>query len=130
MYSTKTLLEMSDSRIRPTAELGRLNHKQIAGLVSIAPRPRESGETKFKSRCFSGRSAVRKALYMATVVATRFEPLIWDFYQHLLPRGKPNKVTVTACMHKLLTILNALMRDYFVKNGTNRNGIRMVRFEF
>ena len=121
---------MSDSRIRPTAELGRLNHKQIASLVSIAPRPRESGETKFKSRCFSGRSTVRKALYMATVVATRFEPLIWDFYQHLLPRGKPNKVTVTACMHKLLTILNALMRDYFVKNGTNRNGIRMVRFEF
>ena len=130
MYSTKTLLEMSDSRIRPTAELGRLNHKQIAGLVSIAPRPRESGETKFKSRCFSGRSAVRKVLYMATVVATRFEPLIWDFYQHLLPRGKPNKVTVTACMRKLLTILNARMRDYFVENGTNRNGIRMVRFEF
>ena len=73
---------------------------------------------------------MRKALYMATVVATRFEPLIWDFYQHLLSTGKPNKVTVTACMRKLLTILNARMRDYFVENGTNRNGIRMVRFEF
>ncbi|WP_148078995.1 transposase, partial [Neisseria meningitidis] len=52
-------------------ELGRLSHKRIAGLVGIAPHPRESGETKFKSRCFGGRSAVRKALYMATVAATR-----------------------------------------------------------
>ncbi|WP_148078501.1 transposase, partial [Neisseria meningitidis] len=57
-------------------ELGRLSHKRIAGLAGIAPHPRESGETKFKSRCFGGRSAVRKALYMATVAATRFEPLI------------------------------------------------------
>ena len=115
---------MSDSRIRSTAELGRLNHKQIASLVSIAPRPRESGETKFKSRCFSGRSAVRKALYMATVVATRFEPLIRDFYQRLLSKGKPYKVAVTACMRKLLTVLNARMRDYFAGNGTTENSIR------
>ena len=56
-------------------ELGRLSHKRIASLVGIAPHPRESGETKFKSRCFGGRSAVRKALYMATVVATRFNRL-------------------------------------------------------
>ena len=65
-------------------ELGRLSHKRIVSLVGIAPHPRESGETKFKSRCFGGRSAVRKALYMAAVVATRFEPLIRDFYQRLL----------------------------------------------
>ena len=105
-------------------ELGRLNHKRIASLVGIAPHPRESGETKFKSRCFGGRSAVRKALYMATVVATRFEPLIRDFYQRLLSKGKPYKVAVTACMRKLLTILNARMRDYFAENGTTENGIR------
>ena len=97
-------------------ELGRLSHKRIASLVGIAPHPRESGETKFKSRCFGG-SAVRKALYMATVVAIRFEPLIRDFYQRLLSKGKPYKVAVTACMRKLLTILNARMRDYFAENG-------------
>ena len=105
-------------------ELGRLNHKRLASLVGIAPHPRESGETKFKSRCFGGRSAVRKALYMATVVATRFEPLIRDFYQRLLSKGKPYKVAVTACMRKLLTVLNARMRDYFAENGTTENGIR------
>ena len=76
-------------------ELGRLSHKRIASLVGIAPHPRESGETKFKSRCFGGRSAVRKALYMATVVATRFEPLIRDFYQRLLSKGKPYHASET-----------------------------------
>ena len=67
---------------------------------------------------------MRKALYMATVVATRFEPLIRDFYQRLLSKGKPYKVAVTACMRKLLTILNAPMRDYFAENGTTENGIQ------
>ena len=105
-------------------ELGRLSHKRIASLVGIAPHPRESGKTKFKSRCFGGRSAVRKALYMATVVATRFEPLIRDFYQRLLSKGKPYKVAVTACMRKLLTILNARMHDYFAENGITENGIQ------
>ncbi|HID8706565.1 TPA: transposase, partial [Neisseria meningitidis] len=93
-------------------ELGRLSHKRIASLAGIAPHPRESEETKFKSRCFGGRSAVRKALYMATVVATRFKPLIRDFYQRLPSEGKPYKVAVTAYMRKLLTISNARMRDY------------------
>ncbi|HEY9937608.1 TPA: IS110 family transposase, partial [Neisseria meningitidis] len=83
-------------------ELGRLSHKRIASLAGIAPHPRESGETKFKSRCFGGRSTVRKALYMATVAATRFEPLIRDFHQRPLSEGKPYKVAVTACMRKLL----------------------------
>ena len=99
-------------------ELGRLSHKRLASLVGIAPHPRESGETKFKSRCFGGRSEVRKALYMATVVATRFEPRIRDFYQRLLSKGKPYKVAVTACMHKLLRILNARMRDYLASLQT------------
>lgn len=105
-------------------ELGRLSHKRIASLAGIAPHPRESGETKFKSRCFGGKSAVRKALYMATVAATRFEPLIRDFYQRLLSEGKPYKVAVTACMRKLLTISNARMRDYFAENDTAENGIQ------
>lgn len=105
-------------------ELGRLSHKRIASLAGIAPHPRESEETKFKSRCFGGRSAVRKALYMATVVATRFKPLIRDFYQRLPSEGKPYKVAVTAYMRKLLTISNARMRDYFAENDTAENGIR------
>ncbi|MBR7219470.1 transposase [Neisseria meningitidis] len=88
-------------------ELGRLSHKRIAGLAGIAPHPREGG-----------------ALYMATVAATRFEPLIRDFHQRPLSEGKPYKVAVTACMRKLLTISNARMRDYFAENDTAENGIR------
>ena len=67
---------------------------------------------------------MRKALYTATVVAMRFEPFIRDFYQRLLSKGKPYKVAVTACMRKLLTILNARMRDYFAENGITENGIQ------
>lgn len=92
-------------------ELGKVSHKKIASLVGVAPHPKESGTMKFKSRCFGGRSVVRKTLYMAAVVAVRFEPRIKAFYQHLLGRGKPYKVAINACMHKLLTILNAMMRD-------------------
>lgn len=92
-------------------ELGKVSHKKIAGLVGVAPHPKESGTMKFKSRCFGGRSVVRKTLYMAAVVAVRFEPRIKAFYQHLLGRGKPYKVAVNTCMHKLLTILNVMMRD-------------------
>lgn len=97
--------------------LGRLSHKRIVSLVGIVPHPRESRETEFRSRCFGGGLAVRKALYMVTVIATRFEPLIRGFYQRLLFKGKPYKVAVTAYMHKLLMILNARVRDYFAENG-------------
>ncbi|QMT32480.1 IS110 family transposase [Alysiella filiformis DSM 16848] len=92
-------------------ELGKVSHKKIASLVGVAPHPKQSGTIKFKSRCFGGRAVVRKTLYMATVVAVRFEPRIKAFYQHLLGKGKPYKVAINACMHKLLTILNAMMRD-------------------
>ena len=86
---------------------------------------RSGGSRASQSRCFGGRFAVRcKALYMATVVATRFEPLIRDFYQRLLSKGKPYKIAVTACMRKLLTILNARMRDFYhwcrYRNLSNR----------
>ena len=67
---------------------------------------------------------MHKALYMATVVATHFEPPIRNFYQRLLSKGKPYKVAVTACMRKLLTVLNARMRDYFAENGITGNGTR------
>lgn len=92
-------------------ELGKVSHQKIASLVGVAPHPKESGTMKFKNRCFGGRSVVRTTLYMAAVVAVRFEPRIKTFYQHLLGKGKPYKVAINACMHKLLTILNAMMRD-------------------
>lgn len=92
-------------------ELGKLTHKQIASLVGVAPHPKESGQTKRKSRCFGGRKAVRNALYMSTFVAVRFEPRLKAFYERLRARGKPFKVAINACMRKLLTILNAIVRD-------------------
>ncbi|WP_443094074.1 IS110 family transposase [Neisseria lisongii] len=119
-FGDKSSLLQSIKGIGPTTaatlcamlpELGRVSHKQIAGLVGVAPYVKESGTMKFKSRCFGGRSAVRKTLYMAAMVAAHYEPRIKDFYQRLRLRGKPYKVAVTACMRKLLTILNAMMRD-------------------
>lgn len=103
--TTATLLSM-------LPELGRIPHKQMASLVGVAPHPQESGTMKFKSRCFGGRAAVRKVLYMAAVSASRFEPRIKAFYERLCARGKPSKVALNACMRKLLTILNAMMRDH------------------
>ncbi len=102
--TTATLLSM-------LPELGKISHKQMASLVGVAPHPQESGSIKFKSRCFGGRTTVRKVLYMATLVATRFEPRIKAFYERLCAKGKPRKVALNACMRKLLTILNAMMRD-------------------
>lgn len=102
--TTATLLSM-------LPELGKISHKQMASLVGVAPHPQESGSIKFKSRCFGGRATVRKVLYMATLVATRFEPRIKAFYERLCAKGKPRKVALNACMRKLLTILNAMMRD-------------------
>lgn len=92
-------------------ELGKLTHKQIASLIGVAPHPKESGNMRWQSRCSGGRKAVRNILYMATFVATRFEPRIKVFYERLRHNGKPFKVAITACMRKLLTILNAIVRD-------------------
>ncbi|QIW16885.1 transposase [Pasteurellaceae bacterium RH1A] len=92
-------------------ELGKLTNKQIASLVGVAPHPKESGESRQKSRCFGGRKMVRNALYMATFVAVRFEPKLKVFYERLRANGKAFKVAINACMRKLLTILNAIVRD-------------------
>lgn len=101
----------SATLIAKLPELGKLSHKRIASLVGVAPHPQESGTLKWQSRCNGGRSEVRKALYMAALVASRFEPRIKAFYQRLCAKGKPFKVAINACMHKLLTILNAMVRD-------------------
>ena len=92
-------------------ELGNLTSKQIASLVGVAPHPKESGNIRWKSRCSGGRKAVRNALYMATLVSTRFEPKLKAFYERLRQNGKPFKVAINACMRKLLVILNAIVRD-------------------
>ncbi len=91
-------------------ELGALGRRQIAALVGVAPLNRDSGTRRGKRSVWGGRAKVRAALYMGALVATRFNPLIKAFYQRLLAAGKPKKVALTACMRKLLTILNAMLK--------------------
>jgi transposase len=93
-------------------ELGRLNGKQIAALAGVAPFNKDSGKYRGKRITQGGRAIVRSTLYMATLVATRFNPVIKTYYQHLLEKGKEKKVALTACMRKLLVILNAMLRDH------------------
>jgi transposase len=91
-------------------ELGILNRKQIAALVGVAPFNRDSGKMRGKRKVWGGRASVRAALYMGTLVATRFNPVIRRFYQRLIAAGKTKKVAITACMRKLLIILNAMIK--------------------
>ena len=92
-------------------ELGTLNRRQIAALVGLAPLNRDSGQFRGKRSVWGGRAKIRSALYMATLVATRCNETISGFYRRLCAAGKPQKVAITACMRKLLTILNAMLRD-------------------
>jgi transposase len=92
-------------------ELGKVNRQQIAALAGVAPLNHDSGRHKGKRRTFGGRSNVRSALYMAALSATRYNPVIKTFYERLLAKGKEKKVALTACMRKLLVILNAIVRD-------------------
>jgi transposase len=92
-------------------ELGILDRKRIAALVGVAPVARDSGLLRGPRRVWGGRGRVRAALYMAALVATRFNPLFRAFYARLLAAGKAKKVALVACMRKLLTILNAIIRS-------------------
>ena len=92
-------------------ELGRLSHKEIAALVGVAPLNRDSGTFRGKRLVYGGRAPVRAVLYMAALVAARRNPVIRAFYQRLRAAGKPAKVALTACMRKLLIILNAIARS-------------------
>ena len=92
-------------------ELGTLDRKKIAALVGVAPFNRDSGTLRGKRTIWGGRANVRAALYMAALVASRYNPTLSRFYQRLLQAGKPKKVALTAVMRKLLTILNAIIRD-------------------
>ena len=92
-------------------ELGRLNRKEIAALAGVAPFNRDSGQWRGQRHIEGGRSRLRQALYMATLAATRHNPEIKAFYQRLLDKGKAKKVALIACMRKLLTILNAMVKN-------------------
>jgi transposase len=92
-------------------ELGKLTGKEISSLVGVAPHAADSGTLRGKRVIWGGRASVREALYMATLSASRFNPVFRAFYNRLLAAGKPRKVALVACMRKLLTILNAMIRD-------------------
>jgi transposase len=93
-------------------ELGQLNRKQIAALVGVAPLNRDSGVSQGKRAVWGGRAPVRAVLYMATLVASHRNAVIRAFYNRLIQAGKPKKVALTACMRKLLTILNAMVKHH------------------
>lgn len=101
---------LSRTLIGELPELGTLPRKQIAALVGVAPLARDSGTLTHKRLVWGGRAPVRAALYMAALVGTRCNPVLRAFYHRLLAAGKPKKVALTACMRKLLTILNAMLR--------------------
>ena len=91
-------------------ELGTLTHKQIAALVGVAPLNRDSGTLRGRRTVWGGRAQVRAVLYMSAIVSARFNPVIRTFYQRLCRAGKAKKVALTACMRKLLVILNAMLK--------------------
>jgi transposase len=92
-------------------ELGTLDRRSIAALVGVAPLNNDSGNQRGKRRIWGGRAEVRAVLYMAAVTGTRFNSVLRNLYQRLVAAGKPKKVAIVACMRKLLTILNAMMKS-------------------
>jgi transposase len=92
-------------------ELGRLSHRQIASLVGVAPHAHESGKFRGRRTIWGGRAPVRSALYLSVWSAAKWNPVIRLFHDRLRAKGKPPKVAQVACMRKLLTILNAMVRD-------------------
>lgn len=97
--------------IAEVPELGHLGRREIASLIGVAPHARESGTFKGRRMIWGGRSAVRTALYMAMLSATRYNPLLQPFYRRLVGGGKSKKLAYIACARKLLVILNAMLRD-------------------
>ncbi len=102
---------LSRTLLAELPELGTISHKRLCALVGVAPFNRDSGQSSGKREAWGGRAPVRAVLYMSALVATRHNPHLKEFYERLLSAGKPKKVALVACMRKLLSILNALMRD-------------------
>jgi transposase len=93
-------------------ELGTLTHKRLAALIGIAPLNRDSGTLRGRRGIWGGRAEVRASLYMGALVAARRNPVVREFYERLLAAGKPKKVALVACMRKLLSILNAVLKHH------------------
>jgi transposase len=119
VWSEKDRLLQSTPGVGPTTsaaliaqlpELGTLDRKKVAALAGVAPLNRDSGTFHGRRIVWGGRSSVRASLYMATLVATKHNPIIRDFYLRLCSSGKRKKVALTACMRKLLTILNSMLK--------------------
>ena len=102
--------QVSITLLADLPELGTLGRKQITALVGVAPFSRDSGPHRGKRSVWGGRVRVRGALYMGALVAARWNPVIREFYQRLLAAGKPKKLALTACMRKLLTVLNSMAK--------------------
>jgi transposase len=102
---------VSASLLCDLPELGTLSRKKIANLVGVAPLNCDSGRFRGRRRIKGGRANVRRKLYMAAVASLRHNPAIKDFYDRLIDAGKPPKLALTACMRKILTILNAMMKN-------------------
>ncbi len=102
---------VSTTLIVELPELGQLNRRQIAALVGVAPLNRDSGTLRGKRTVWGGRTKLRAALYMAALVGIKRNPVLAIFYERLLNAGKAKKVALVACMRKLLTILNAMIRS-------------------
>jgi len=102
---------VSASLLCDLPELGTLNRKKIATLVGVAPLNCDSGRFRGRRRIKGGRANLRRKLYMAAVASLRYNPAIKDFYDRLIDAGKPPKLALTACMRKILTILNAMMKN-------------------
>ena len=102
---------LSSTLITDLPELGILSNRQIAALVGVAPFARDTGKSSGKRFCKGGRNQIRRVLYMATIAATRFNPVIKEHYQKLCDRGKRKKVALIACARKLLVTLNAMIRN-------------------
>jgi transposase len=103
--------KLARTLIADLPELGKLSRRQIAALVGVAPINRDSGTMRGRRTTWAGRAKVRATLYMAALVASRHNSVLKSFYQRLLLAGKPKKLALTAVMRKLLTILNAILRD-------------------
>lgn len=101
---------LSATLLAELPELGKLNRKQIAALVGVAPFNRDSGIMRGKRSIWGGRASVRRVLYMATLVGTKYNPVIRRFYQRLLENGKAKKVAIVACMRRLISIMNAILK--------------------
>ena len=117
---------LSTCLISQLPELGILNRQRIAALVGVAPLNRDSGHSHGKRRIWGGRNHVRAALYMATLSATRCNPAIRPLYLRLLEKGKTKKTAITACMRKLITILNAMLKHHSYWRFTTQPAVAMA----